>query len=103
MGLNSKQKILQGAPIVGFMGNHNLSVNITNIAGNVNAIRPQQFFEDDIKNINNTNSGYIKGVNGGGGLENFLPNSKVNNLIGNGNLGQNGFSTFDVRRKSQPQ
>jgi hypothetical protein len=33
-----KQKYVSGAPapLVGFMGNHNLSVNITNIGGNVN-------------------------------------------------------------------
>lgn len=35
----NKNKLLAGAPLVGFMGNHNLSVNITNIAGNVSSLR----------------------------------------------------------------
>lgn len=38
-GASNKNKLLAGAPLVGFMGNHNLSVNITNIAGNVNGLR----------------------------------------------------------------
>jgi hypothetical protein len=45
----NKSKLLAGTPLVGFMGNHNLSVNITNIAGNVNGLRQQQFFDDDMK------------------------------------------------------
>ncbi|CDW85759.1 UNKNOWN [Stylonychia lemnae] len=96
-GGGNKNKLLAGAPLVGFLGNHNLSVNITNIAGNVNGLRQQQFFDDDMKQINNNNanSGFIRAVGGAGslvGIENLLPNHK---------LGQ--FMSFDGRRKSQPQ
>jgi hypothetical protein len=67
-----KQKFNQGAPLVGFMNNHNLSVNITNIGGNVNGMRQPQFFDEDIKQVNNSNSSFIKALGGNNG----------NNLIG---------------------
>lgn len=96
----------QGPPIVGFMGNHNLSVNITNIAGNVNAIRSQQFFEEDIKTISNANSSFIRGVGNSGnllGIDQFIPNQKINTIIGQNINTQSGSSVmFDVRRKSEP-
>ena len=95
-----KQKFVQGGSLVGLVGNHNLSVNITNIAGNVNGLRQQMFFDDDLKGLAANNS-FMKapnlqamGQNNLVGLDAFMPAQKVNTIVGQGNL------SFDARRKS---
>ena len=74
-----KQKFVQGGSLVGLVGNHNLSVNITNIAGNVNGLRQQMFFDDDLKGMAANNS-FMKvpnsqamGSNSLVGLDAFMP------------------------------
>ena len=72
--LNSQvnKKFVSGAPIVGLVGNHNLSVNITNIAGNINGLRQQLFFEEDFKANAASNNSFIKPTNNPF-LEGFAP------------------------------
>ena len=74
---------------MGLMGNHNLSVNITNIAGNVNGLRQQMFFDEDLKGLAANNNSFVKvqnpailGSNSLSGLEAFIPSQKVNAIVG---------------------